>query len=401
MKIRTYLSLFNGIGIGSQALKELDIQVDKTYVSEIDKFANQTNMKNHPNSINLGDVTKWREWGIDWSKIDLVTAGFPCQTWSMAGQQMGDKDPRGALFWTTLEVISNVLKYNPNAKWLMENVKMKREFEEYITHHTKEDLGHVEKVLINSALVTAQNRNRWYWSNFEIDQPEDRGIFLIDIIEDTDVVLQLPDDLDNLLKDNIIKADQKMDGISQTRKRSIKNGKGPLDKGNTLTASAYKGMQTNGMTNILTLVDRDKSYCIDANYFKGGNLKSYFEKNRRQLVFCGAMRGRYLVNGVRQDSKGSVAGKTKQRIEMRYDGKTNCLTTVQKDNWVCYPEDDEAKYYYPEELSYRKLTPLECERLQGYPDGYSEGVSNTQRYKQIGNGWTLPVIKHILSKLKE
>ena len=90
------------------------------------------------------------------------------------------------LFWVTLEIIAHVLKHNQEAKFLMENVKMKKEFEEYITHHTEQALGHVEKTLINSALVSAQNRQRYYWTNFEVTQPEDKGILLRDILEDGD-----------------------------------------------------------------------------------------------------------------------------------------------------------------------------------------------------------------------
>jgi site-specific DNA-cytosine methylase len=182
-------------------------------------------------------------------------------------------------------------------------------------------------------------------------------------------------------------------------------------------------------------VDREKAHCLDANYFKGGNLKSYFEKHRRQLVFskdglchvgdadikgndtikrvyhpdgkaptlttmggghrepkvlCGAWRGRYVLDGVRQDHKQKVAGLTTQRLEVRQDGKTNALTTVQKDN-VAVNVD---------ELKWRKLTPLECERLQTVPDGYTNHVSNTQRYRMLGNGWTVDVVAHIFDGMK-
>jgi site-specific DNA-cytosine methylase len=244
---------------------------------------------------------------------------------------------------------------------------MSNAFEEYITYHTEQALPNVNKYLINSALVSAQNRKRFYWTNIEgIQQPEDKGIVLKDVLED-------------------------------------------------------------GLT------DRTKSHCLDANYFKGGNLKSYFEKHRRQLVFSddqmchvgdadlkghgyvrrvyaaegkapslcassggnlepkvlvkgGRMVGRRLDdNGTRKDYDTSIP--IKQMIEVREDDKTNCLTTVTKDSILI------------ENLSWRKLTPLECERLQTVPDGYTEGVSNTQRYKMLGNGWTVDVIAHILKGL--
>ena len=134
--------------------------------------------------------------------------------------------------------------------------------------------------------------------------------------------------------------------------------------------------------------DRNKSFCIDANYWKGGNLKSYFEKHRRQLVFdkvlCGAFRGRYNSDG-----------STSQKLELRFDGKTNSLTTVQKDN-VAVACDREQ---------WRKLTVKECERLQGMKDDYTKFdstgkvIANTHRYKAIGNAFNVPVIQHILSEV--
>lgn len=186
------LSLFNGISGLHLALDRAGIPVEKVYYSEIDKFANKVTEHHYPNDIALGDVTKWREWDIDWSSIDLVSAGFPCQAWSVAGQQLGDKDPRGALFWTTLDIIKQVLTHNPKAKFLMENVKMKKDFEQYITHHTTEALGYVEKTLINSALVSAQNRNRYYWTNFTVTQPQDKGVLLKDVLEDGIAIEQRP-----------------------------------------------------------------------------------------------------------------------------------------------------------------------------------------------------------------
>jgi len=176
------LSLFNGMSFGRMALEALDVEVTNYYSSEIDKYANQAAKALFPSTIQIGDVTKWREWDIDWSSIDLVTGGFPCQAWSMAGKQLGDKDERGMLFWTMLDIMKHVKYHNPKADFLIENVKMKKEFEEYITTHTENALGKVHKILINSALVSAQNRNRYYWTSFEVEQPEDRGILIDSIL---------------------------------------------------------------------------------------------------------------------------------------------------------------------------------------------------------------------------
>ena len=372
------LSLFNGISALHLALDKAEIKVSQVYYAEIDKYANKITEQHYPDDVALGDVTKWREWDIDWSDIGLVGAGFPCQAWSVAGKQLGDKDERGMLFWTTLEIIAHVLKHNPKAKFLMENVKMKKDFEQYITYHTERALGHVEKTLINSALVSAQNRNRYYWTNFEVTQPDDKGVLLKDIIESD-------------------------------------------------------------------FVDRDKSYCIDANYHKGGNLDQYFNKSRRQLVFgatynrkdglgkeldkslticAGDWRGlnrnqnqtaivfrpasivgRQLVFSVNDNDRVSSitenergfrphkADKAKSGISelgriLKPNSKTDTLTTSHPPKMAINNEISNLKY--------RKLTPVECERLQTFPDGWTDFISNTQRYKALGNAWTVDVIVHIL-----
>ena len=280
------LSLFDGMSCGRIALERAGIEVTNYYASEIDKYATKVSEANYPDIIRLGDVTKWQDWDIDWSSIDLVTGGFPCQAWSMAGKQLGDKDERGMLFWTMLDVMKKVRENNPKAHFLIENVKMKKEFEEYITHHTEQALGDVHKILINSSLVSAQNRKRYYWTSFECNQPDDKGIVLADIFtggkDITDRVLIKPE------------------GTSTYRK-TWKNMRSLSDKANCLTASG-QNISNASCTN------------IDA------------------------------VNG---------------------------------------------RYYM--------LTPIECERLQTVPDGYSAHVSNTQRYKMLGNGWTVDVIAHLLN----
>ena len=271
------LSLFDGISCGMLALNRAGILVDNYYASEIDSFSTKVSMKNFPKIIRLGDVKKWRCWTLP--PIDLLLAGFPCQSFSLAGKQLNFNDPRGQLFFDTLNIIEAIKpKY-----FLLENVKMKKEFSTKIS----ELLG-VDYIEINSSLLSAQNRKRLYWTNIPISElPVDKGIHLCDIIED------------------------KPSGA----------------------------------------------------------------------VKCGAFRGRY-INGTK---------KTRQMLEIRKDQKTNTLTTVQKDNRVVYLDEGNRN---------RKLSVLEYERLQTLPEGYTLGVSNTQRYKMIGNGWTVDVIAHLLKGLK-
>ena len=358
------LSLFDGMSCGRIALDRAGIEVSTYYAAEIDKYATKVSEANYPDIIRLGDVTQWRDWGIDWKSIDLVTGGFPCQAWSLAGKQLGDKDERGKLFWVMLDIIKQVKHYNPNAKFLIENVKMKKEFEQYITTHTENALGEVYKTLINSALVSAQNRNRYYWTNFEVTQPEDKGIVLSDVIEDTGNQFVMCDKSQTLLATL----------YKENAKSMVKRNKKGL-----LVVSEGGDM-----------VDRDKSHRIDANYYKGGNLKSYFEKNRRQLVFCSA--GRDASNERRLRAKSDKSPTLTARY---YKG-------VKSDGAPFVYSGDKEKgdlFDYNTDLHYRKLTPTECERLQTVPDGFTAHVSNTQRYKILGNGWTVDVIAHIFKEM--
>ena len=367
------LSLFDGMSCGQIALDQLDIKVDNYYASEIDKWAMQVAKKNYPNTKHLGDVTELK--GSDLPKIDLLMGGSPCQGFSFAGKQLNFDDPRSALFFEFVRLLEETKpKY-----FLLENVRMKKEFQDIISEH----LG-VKPIMINSALVSAQNRVRLYWTNIpNIEQPEDKGIVLKDILEDF---------YENPVIDQLPRGANK-GGITAS---SLKKGKTP-----SLTPSSWQHNNhlcelkefnpDSECHHVATATDINGHDCIKRVYADSGKsptLNACTGGNREPKVLCGAWRGRYIKDGKRQDHKGSVAGKTEQRLEIRQDGKTNTLTTVQKDNVVVIPP------------TYRKLTPLECERLQTVPDNYTSSVSNSQRYKMLGNGWTVEVIKHIFKEMK-
>lgn len=166
------LSLFDGMGCGYEALKRAGIPVTKYYASEIDNHAMKICMKNHPDVIQLGNVENWREWDIE--KPDLIIGGSPCQGFSFAGEQLAFNDPRSALFFTMVDIINH---YKPKYRFL-ENVKMKAEHLAVI-----DEMMGVKGMLINSALVSAQNRKRYYWFNWECEQPKERNILIRDIID--------------------------------------------------------------------------------------------------------------------------------------------------------------------------------------------------------------------------
>ena len=366
------LSLFDGMSCGQIALKKLGVSVDTYYASEIDKYAIEITQKNFPGTIQVGDITKLK--AEDFKDVDLILAGSPCQGFSFAGKQLAFDDPRSALFFEFIRLLKEIKpKY-----FLLENVRMKKEFIDVISEQVSkcypEILFGIEPILINSSLLSAQSRQRLYWTNIQgVTQPKDKNIVLKDILEtdgETDLVIN---------------------NGSEAKKQNI-------EKGTTLLARDYKGWNTYGMTGVRkkpqqvgTAVDVNGHDILKRVYSPEGKaptLNTMGGGNREPKVACGRMVGRYKVNGVRQDHKGSVAGKTTQMLELRRDQKTNNLSTVQKDNVLT--KDD---------VYWRRLTPLECERLQTVPDNYTEGVSNTQRYKMLGNGWTVDVIAHILKNM--
>lgn len=404
--MKNVLTLFNGISALHLALDEAGIKHGQVYYAEIDKYANKVTEKHYPSDIALGDVTKWREWDIDWASIDLVGAGFPCQAWSVAGKQLGDKDERGMLFWTTLEIIAHVLKHNPSAKFLMENVKMKKDFEQYITHHTEQALGHVEKTLINSALVSAQNRQRYYWTNFEVTQPDDKGILLKDVLE-------YPMDDKYKLSDEAIarfKPCQKTNsGQIGTTAHEGKIGQRDRvydadGKMVTLTATIYKQPPQYAVSGIKKVTNVNPSgrgmngnvYHTDAKSPTLTTNKGEGIKITNATIRPASIVGRRLnERGVRDDYNKDVA--ITQCLQVKHKNeKTGCLTTVDKDNVLSTePPGRYPDIYNRGDISYRKLTPIECERLQTFPDNWTDCISNTQRYKSLGNAWTVDVIAHI------
>jgi len=318
------LSLFDGMSCGQIALNKVGIKPSKYYAAEIDKHAIKVTQTNYPETIQLGDVTSWRDWDVDWPNIDLLIGGSPCQGFSFAGKQLAFDDSRSKLFFVFVDILEHIKRINPNIKFMLENVKMRKD---YIAEITR--ILEVKPICVNSDLVSAQNRVRYYWVNIEdVEQPSDKGIVLSDIIE--------------------------------------------------------KGV-----------IDRDKSFCIGANYWKGGNLKSYFEKHRRQLVFeLSTINPRVVDVSITDD------GIRPHRGDKRKSGLSEMGRLLFKDASKTYTITSAHAPKIIDNLGYRKLTPIECERLQTVPDNYTNHVSNTQRYKMLGNGWTVDVIAHIFKNLK-
>jgi len=177
------LSLFDGMSCGQLALNRLGIKVDTYYASEIDKYAMQVTQANFPKTIQVGDVCNLDP--NDFKDVDLMLAGSPCQGFSFAGKQLAFDDPRSALFFEFIRLLKEIKpKY-----FLLENVKMKKEYLQVISEQVSACYPElpfgIEPIFINSSLVSAQSRQRYYWTNIpNITQPEERGIVLRDILED-------------------------------------------------------------------------------------------------------------------------------------------------------------------------------------------------------------------------
>ena len=318
------LSLFDGMSCGRLALDRLGIPVTNYYAAEIDKYAIQVSEANYPDIIRLGDVCGVK--AKDLPKIDLVMGGSPCQGFSFAGAQLAFDDPRSALFFEFVRILKECKpKY-----FLLENVKMKKEFLDIIS----QQVG-AEPILINSALVSAQNRQRYYWTNIpEVEQPENRGVVLRDILETESV------------SDEFRYSQKSIDYMNRGNEKWQQAGNRRADR--------YE--QT---------ADKDKSFAITANWHKGVPYN-------------------YFKDGKRMDRDSLVVEKSKIREKSK---------TVRSGGRGSY---DRHEWDSVDEMHWRKLTPIECERLQTVPDNYTNHVSNTQRYKMLGNGWTIEVIAHIL-----
>lgn len=430
----TVLSLFDGMSCGQIALREAGIKVDKYFASEIDKHAIAQTQHNFPDTIQLGSVTDVH--AADLPHIDLLIGGSPCQGVSFAGKQLNFNDPRSVLFFEYVRILREIQEYNPRVLFLLENVRMRRDCELVITEH----LG-LEPVVINSALVSAQNRVRLYWTNIrtreeanllytkvftDIPQPKDRGILLGDILEDA-------------IEPRHILSEKRIAKLFEHSERQKENSTGfgshprrESEKSNTLRVGgsshddivmlegsraarcvAIRGryneetkrneqtaeFRPDDKTNCLTSGEKDNLIFIEAACL-----------TPKRTEYGKAIRRQYEAGEV-QESRHNMT-----ELEPRTDGKTNTLTTVQKDNLILqFPRgynngrlfaeksptltsnswEQNNIYFSPQAPIYRRLTVKECSRLQTIPDWYEWKCSNSQAYKMLGNGWTVEVIKHI------
>ena len=382
--VKNVLSFFDGMSCGQIALERSGIDIENYFACEIDKYAVKVANANYPNTIQLGDVTK--VFAKDLPKIDLFIGGSPCQGFSFAGKQLNFEDPRSKLFFEFVRMLKEIRETNPGVLFLLENVKMKKEYQDIISEY----LG-VQPIEINSNLVSAQNRKRLYWTNIPgVKQPEDKGVLLKDIVHENESIdTTLNGIYANWFAENAeFQLGKKYCSLSP-------------EKAITMTARQYASWNGNYWFEILSeyIVPFDKTLKILDKEVQRGKV-GYFRKdsqaNRvyyihdKAITLCGeagggaAKMGQYLFGCITPD-----------RIEKRQNGQRF------NEGKKFYTLTAQDKHGVLIEGYIRKLTPIECERLQTVKDNYTNHVSNSQRYKMLGNGWTVDVISHIFNHIKK
>lgn len=455
------LSLFDWISCGRLALERAWIQVDKYFASEVDPYTIQISKKNFPDNIHIGNITnvtygynlpwlpKWKN--LSWSKenldmwqwswdIDIIIWWSPCQDLSIAkkdGKWLAWE--KSSLFFEYVRLLKEIRPKH----FLLENVaSMRKADREEITRILTEIYPDTQCIMINSALVSAQNRKRLYWSNISgggaITQPEDKGIYLRDILED------IPFDYDEYMRHRKAMDDQEWPDADLFESNS------PKKAGSLI----WKEIPGKYLTDKVKLQLRQKSLSITASYQKK-NDQNYFEKSEWQIIVSEKAypvtatyawacprdflekHQRELVIGVFQVPRGKnewwlayeweksptmtwsfednskivvrIPEATQQGfvepedwdvVDLWYPSSTTKRWRLMKSDGKCNTLCASMKFHLISHYFWRKLTPIECERLQTLPDNYTNVVSNSQRYKAIGNGWTVDVIAHIFRFIK-
>lgn len=388
------LSLFDGISCGRLALERAGIPVEKYYASEIDKYAISVTQAMFPDTIQVGDVNKLNY--MELLDVDIIIGGSPCQDLSIAKQnRQGLRGERSGLFWKYVEALEVIKpKY-----FLLENVaSMRNEDRDAITETLRKLYPETECIMINSALVSAQQRKRYYWTNWHVEQPEDKGILLKDVLENGLVYNDKSHYLDanyykgGSLEHNLEKHNRELVAVPcAMRTREDELGKFKrLETKDDNKANSITSVQTDSMVVEPVILQRPRGY-------NQGGIKT--GKSPTLTSSAAWEQNNKVIEPVRI---GELDGLGKGQANRIYSvrGKSICLnangggggakTGLYKVN---LPDGD---------YIVRKLTPRECCRLQTYDERCFDvaNISNTQWYKCFGNGWTVDVIAHILKGIK-
>lgn len=418
------LSLFDGMSGGRIALKELGITPNIYYASEIDKHAIAQTQLNFPDTVQLGSVTE-----VDVSKlepIDLLIGGSPCQSFSMAGRRNGmttteheevltlerylelkeqgfEFEGQSYLFWEYMRILTDIRKYNPNVFFFLENVEMGKKWEAVLSHA----IG-LYGVHINSALVSAQNRKRIYWTNIrtrkeglfgdiytDIPQPKDRGLFLKDILEQE-------------VDEKYYLSDKAVNALIAHRERNKESGNGfgavfhePQEKMGALKVGGKN------FDDLVSIYQRPRGFNAGAEYTDKSPTLSTHSWEQNNLLCISSNQSHATVSENKSTPLVAAGGMGGGHVPMVVSGTLRafdgCLhfREVRSGKGMTVlaraREDGNMQNACIINNRIRRLTPTECARLQTVPEWYKWECSETQQYKMLGNGWTIEVIKHIFS----
>lgn len=361
------LSLFDGISCARVALDRADTPVATYMASEIDPHAIKVSERNYPDIVRLGDVRTID--GTTLGRIDVLIGGSPCQDLSIAKKdRKGLEGDRSGLFWEYVRILNETKP----AYFILENVaSMPKKDRDIIT----ETLG-VEPVLFNASLVSAQSRKRLFWSNIKFDLPSDQGILLKDILQpdaevDPSMVVSRP--MVSIKKEN---AD-----FNQIGYLGAKNACG-------VGGQALRVYDT-----------EKKATTSGVGLYKVGHIGNTDSQTNRVYspegkapTQCKGPNGGALPTLIKVGHIGNTDGQANRVYST--NGKSATLSALGGGLGA-------KTGLYDVEHRIRKLTPIECERLQGLPDNYTEGVAKTHRYKCVGNAFNVDVVAHIFRAMKQ
>ena len=344
------VSLFNGMNTGRQALENCGYKISKYYSSEIKPYAIELTQFHFPDTIQVGDVTKWREWDIDWKNVDLILSGSPCQDLSIAGNRKGIYGDKSSLFWVFIDILNYVKSINPNVLFLQENVGSAN----------KKDIGIMSRAMgiypvrINSRLVTAQLRDRYYWTNIRTKQT------MFDTVTD----IPQPHDRKIMFKDILINGYTNRD-----KARAILESESRL---NSDMNKFYRRIKTVGIVNVVYL-DKYKDLVS-------------IENNRIKVKTN-------TIDGYQYATENDC-------LNLSFSKSTTRRARITKDKSPCLMQGQDPLFVFTGD-NIRPLNKIELCRLQGFPDNYCDILTTKKAASLLGDGWTLPVIEHIFSFINE
>lgn len=339
------LSVFNGMSTGHQAFKDLGVKINNYYSSEIKKAALKITAHHFPEIVELGNINNWREWGIDWGSIDVILSGSPCKDLSIAGKRKGINGSNSGLFWVFIEILEHIKKYNPNVIFFQENVGSA----------PKKDIGIMSRALgvypvrINSSLLTAQLRDRYYWTNARVRK---EGVF-------NELYTDIPQPKDK----NILFKDILESGVVEREKAGC-------------------------------LMQSDTKHLINDEEKQEAYIKKRIAKKRQIPNIVYEDKG--ILKVKTNTKKGYEEIKEGACINLAFPNSITRRGRIRYHKSACLLEGGEPLYTY-QDSKLRTLTKTELCRLQGFPDHYCDILTRNQAASVLGDGWTLPVVKHIFS----